>query len=166
MIEFSDEPVAVIPLGAALAMKVEDVYVQNRRFWIRLHEKGGKLHEMPCHHVLEEWLHAYVEGAGIADDPKGWLFRSVDRNRRALTNRRLAHANAYLMVKKRAKMAGLETPITNHSFRAAGITAYLSNGGTLEQAARMANHASTRTTQLYDRRDDSVTLSEVEKIRL
>ena len=51
-----------------------------------------------------------------------------------------------------------------HSFRATGITAYLKNGGTLEKAASMANHASTRTTQLYDRRADEVTLDEVERV--
>ena len=51
-----------------------------------------------------------------------------------------------------------------HTFRATGITAYLRNGGTLEKAAAMANHASTRTTQLYDRRHDAVTLDEVERV--
>jgi hypothetical protein len=54
--------------------------------------------------------------------------------------------------------------ICHHSFRATGITAYLKNGGTLEKAASMANHASTRTTQLYDRRADEVTLDEVERV--
>lgn len=153
-------------IGAALSMKVDDVYIQNRRLWIRLHEKGGKLHDMPCHHELEEWLDAYIAVADNADDANRWLFRSIDRNRISLTEKKLAHANAYCMVKKRAKSAGLETRVTNHSFRATGITAYLSNGGTLEQAARMANHASTRTTQLYDRRDDQITLTEIERIRL
>jgi len=62
-------------VGAALAMKVEDVYVQNRRLWVRLHEKGGKRHEMPCHHNLEAYLHAYIDGCGLANDPKGLLFR-------------------------------------------------------------------------------------------
>ncbi len=52
----------------------------------------------------------------------------------------------------------------NHTFRATGITAYLKNGGTLEKAALIANHASTRTTQLYDRRSDDVSLDEVERI--
>jgi integrase len=56
------------------------------------------------------------------------------------------------------------TKLGNHSFRATGITAYLKNGGTLEKAAAMANHASTRTTQLYDRRRDEVSLDEVERI--
>ena len=59
---------------------------------------------------------------------------------------------------------GIATKLGNHSFRATGITAYLKNGGTLEKAAMIANHASTRTTQLYDRRDDEVSLDEVERI--
>jgi integrase/recombinase XerC len=58
-------------IGAALAMKVEDVYVQNRRLWVRLHEKGGKRHEMPCHHNLEAYLHAYIDGCALGGDPKG-----------------------------------------------------------------------------------------------
>ena len=69
-----------------------------------------------------------------------------------------------MMVQRRSAAAGLETKIGNHSFRATGITAYLKNGGTLEKAASMANHASTRTTQLYDRRADEVTLDEVERV--
>jgi integrase len=66
-------------IGAALAMKVEDVFVQNRRLWVRLREKGGKRHEMPCHHNLETYLHAYLDGSGIAADPKGPLFRTIGR---------------------------------------------------------------------------------------
>jgi integrase len=68
------------------------------------------------------------------------------------------------MIRRRAVAAGIETKLGNHSFRATGITAYLKNGGTLEKAAAMANHASTRTTQLYDRRRDEVSLDEVERI--
>ena len=64
----------------------------------------------------------------------------------------------------RAQAAGIRTRIGNHTFRATGITAYLKNGGTLEKAAMIANHASTRTTQLYDRRSDEVSLDEVERI--
>ena len=151
-------------IGAALGMKVEDVYVQNRRLWLRLHEKGGKRHEMPCHHNLESYLHAYLDGAGIADDRKGPLFRTIGRGTRKLTATPLPQANAYAMIQRRAAAAGIATKIGNHSFRATGITAYLKNGGTLEKAAAMANHASTRTTQLYDRRNDEVTLDEVERV--
>jgi site-specific recombinase XerD len=68
------------------------------------------------------------------------------------------------MVRRRAAAAGIMTKVGNHSLRATGITAYLRNGGTLEKAAAMANHASTRTTQLYDRRHDAMNLDEVERI--
>ncbi|MGG5812477.1 tyrosine-type recombinase/integrase [Falsiroseomonas sp. CW058] len=151
-------------VGAALGMRVEDVYTQGRRLWVRLREKGGKRHEIPCHHTLEEYLHAYLDGAGIADDPKGPLFRTIGRGTGRLTRAPLPQANAYAMVRRRAEAAGIGTRIGNHTFRATGITAYLKNGGTLENAAAMANHASTRTTQLYDRRRDEISLDEVERI--
>ena len=153
-------------IGAALSMRVEDIFVQNRRLWVRLREKGGKRHEMPCHHTLEEYLHAYLDGTGIADDVKGPLFRTIGRGTGRLTRTPLPQANAYAMVQRRAVAAGIGTRIGNHSFRATGITAYLKNGGTLENAAAMANHASTRTTQLYDRRRDEISLNEVERIRV
>jgi len=151
-------------VGAALGMKVEDVFTQNRRLWVRLHEKGGKDHAMPCHHNLEHILAAYVNGAGLADDPKGPLFRTIGRGTGKLTRTALPQANAYDVIRRRAEAAGIKTKIGNHSFRATGITAYLKNGGTLEKAAAMANHASTRTTQLYDRRHDEMSLDEVERI--
>lgn len=152
-------------IGAALSMRVSDVYVQNRRLWVRLHEKGGKMHDMPCHHELENWLAEYIERSGLTEKPNEWLFQSRSRVDRILSGAKLAHANAYEMVKRRARLAGLETEISNHTFRATGITAYLLNGGTLERAAKMANHASTRTTQLYDRRGDDIAMSEVQRIR-
>ena len=153
-------------IGAALAMRVEDVFVQNRRLWVRLREKGGKRHEMPCHHTLESYLHAYLEQTRIGEYPKGPLFRTIGRGTGRLSRTPLPQANAYLMVQRRTLAAGIDTRIGNHSFRATGITAYLRNGGTLENAAAMANHASTRTTQLYDRRRDEISLDEVERIRV
>jgi len=153
-------------VGAALAMRVEDVYTQNRRLWVRLHEKGGKRHEMPCHHTLEEYLHAYLDGNGIGDEAKSPLFRTIQRGTGRLSATVLPQANAYVMVRRRSIAAGIDTQIGNHTFRATGITAYLKNGGTLENAAAMANHASTRTTQLYDRRRDDISLDEVERIRV
>jgi len=151
-------------IGAALGMRVEDVFVQNRRLWVRLHEKGGKRHEMPCHHNLEDYLSAYLDGCALRDDRKGPLFRTIARGTKRLSDTPLPQANAFQMVRRRAIAANIETAIGNHSFRATGITAYLKNGGTLERAATMANHASTRTTQLYDRRPDDVTLDEVERV--
>src|SRR5271166_3807523 len=151
-------------IGAAIGMRVEDVYPQNRRLWVRLHEKGGKQHAMPCHHNLETYLHGYIDGAGLASDPKALLFRTYSRTTRRLTGNPLPQANAYAMIQRRARAAEITTKIGNHTFRATGVTAYLKNGGTLERAAQMANHASTRTTQLYDRRAEEVTLDEVERI--
>jgi site-specific recombinase XerD len=153
-------------VGAALAMRVEDVYTQHRRLWVRLREKGGERHEMPCHHTLDAYLHAYLDRTGIAGDPKGPLFRTIQRGTGHLSTTTLPQANAYAMVRRRALEAGIDTKIGNHTFRATGITAYLKNGGTLENAAAMANHASTRTTQLYDRRHDDINLDEVERIRV
>ena len=151
-------------VGAALAMKVEDVYVQNRRLWVRLKEKGGKRHEMPCHHNLEAYLHAYLDGCGLASDAKGALFRTIGRGTNQLTETPLPQANAYAMIRRRAEAADIQTKIGNHSFRATGITAYLKNGGTFEKAASMASHASARTTQLYDRRRDEMSLDEIERV--
>jgi len=151
-------------IGAALAMKLEDVFTQHRRLWVRLREKGGKRHAMPCHHNLDEYLAAYLDGAGLRDDPKGPLFRTIGRGTGQLTRTALPQANAYAMIRRRADAAGIATKIGNHTFRATGITAYLKNGGTLEKAAAMADHASTRTTQLYGRRRDEVSLDEVERI--
>ena len=150
-------------VGAVVQMQVEDVYVQGRRWWVRLHEKGGKEHEMPCHHLLEDYLHAYMEGAGMRGS-RGWLFRTAYSRAGLLTENPMTQADVYRMIRRRATEAGIETLIGCHSFRATGITTYLQNGGKLEIAQQMANHESARTTGLYDRRHDQVSLDEVERI--
>ena len=151
-------------VGAALKMRVEDVYVQGRRTWVRLHEKGGKRHEMPCHHNLDAYLHAYIDGAQLAGDDKGLLFRTALGRTGLLSDRPMTQADAYRMIRRRAADAGIATRIGNHTFRATGITEYLRNGGKLEIAQQMANHETARTTGLYDRRNDQVSLDEVERI--
>ena len=123
-----------------------------------------KRSNLPCHHTLEEYLTAYLDGAELRRDPKGPLFRTIGRGTGKLTRTVLPQANASAMIGRRATGAGIATKLGNHSFRATGITAYLKNGGTLVMAAAMANHASTRTTQLYDRRRDELSLDEVERI--
>ena len=151
-------------VGAAVAMRVEDYFIKGRRSWVRLHEKGGKEHEMPAHHCLEEYLDAYIEAAGIADEKKAPLFRSANRRTGQLTTNSLSSSDAWAMVRRRAKAAGIETAIGCHTFRATGITVYLTNGGTLEKAQQMAAHESAKTTKLYDRTNDAITLDEVERI--
>ena len=151
-------------VGAAIAMRVEDVYIQGKRTWVRLHEKGGKRHDMPAHHNLEAYLDAYITAAGLSMDPKGPLFRSTVGRSGELTDRPLHQPDVYRMIARRATGADIRTRIGCHTFRATGITEYLRNGGKLEIAQAMANHESARTTGLYDRREDQVSLDEIERI--
>ncbi len=151
-------------VGAVTRMRVEDVYLQGRRTWVRLHEKGGKRHDMPCHHKLEEYLEEYLDGAGIDVDGKGFLFRTAPGHAGELSNLPMAQQDVYRMIGRRAEDAGVRTRVSCHSFRATGITEYLRNGGKLEVAQQMANHESARTTGLYDRRNDLISLDEVERI--
>jgi site-specific recombinase XerD len=154
-------------ISAALHMNVEDYYPQGKRWWARLHEKGGKQHEMPCHHLLETYVDAYVAAAGIGAEKTLPLFRSLGgRNRKQLGVKRISRQDARRMIVRRAKAAGILTALGCHSFRATGITVYLLNGGLLEYAQQMAAHESARTTKLYDRRNDQVTLDQVERIVL
>jgi site-specific recombinase XerD len=151
-------------VGAMVKMRVEDYYPQQKRWWVRLHEKGGKRHEMPAHHNLETYIDEYIAEAGIGDDKKGFLFRTAIGRTRQLSDRGMCQQDVHGMIRRRAKEAGIETLIGCHTFRATGITTYLLNGGTLEKAQYMAAHESSRTTGLYDRRKDEVTLDEVERI--
>jgi site-specific recombinase XerD len=151
-------------VSAAVAMRVEDYFPQGKRWWLRLHEKGGKHHEMPVHHTLEEYLDSYIAAAGIKTEPKSPLFRASNGKTKVLSDRPLDRKDAFAMVQRRAKAAGIRTKIGCHTFRATGITIYLTNGGELEKAQQMAAHESPRTTKLYDRRSDVVSLDEVEKV--
>jgi site-specific recombinase XerD len=150
-------------VSALTGMNVEDYYPDGKRWWIRLHEKGGKFHEVPAHHNAEAYLDAYVAAARIAEERKAPLFRSLNR-RRQLTERRITRRAVLAMIKRRAVAAGIPDRICCHTFRATGITAYLLNGGTLEHAQRIAAHESPRTTKLYDRTSDDITLDEIERI--
>jgi site-specific recombinase XerC len=152
-------------IGAVVAMRVEDYYPNGKRWWVRLHEKGGKRHEVPAHHNAEAYMDAYLTAAGIADQKKEPLFRSVDR-RRQLTNNPMTRTDVLRMIKRRAQGAGLPSSTCCHTFRATGITAYLENGGTIENAQAIAAHESPRTTKLYDRTSDEITLDEVERIAI
>lgn len=175
-------------IGAVTALKVEHVFHQKRRLWLRLREKGGKAKDVPCHHQLEAYLDDWLSTSGLRSDPAAPLFQTFDRNgaratdeqdsdrecspqlggamrARPLSGRPMTQAMTWEMLQRRRKAAGLDTAICNHTFRATGITAYLTNGGSIERAANIAGHASINTTKLYDRRSDDVTLDEIEKIR-
>lgn len=151
-------------VGAVSHLKVKDYYRNGKRWWFRFHEKGGKFHEVPAHHLAEQYVDEYLHEAGFADDPDGPLFRPSNGKTRRLFRKSLYPNQVLKMVKRRCEEVGLPETICSHSFRATGITTYLSNGGTLERAQKIACHENPRTTKLYDRTDDSITLDEIEKI--
>lgn len=153
-------------ISAVLGMNVEDYLQQGRRAWFRLHEKGGKLHDVPAHRVAAEYLDEYLLAAGIGESQKkSPIFRTIGP-KKTLSENRMSRTDALRMIKRRAIAAGLSPKIGCHTWRATGITSYLSNGGSLEHAMRIAAHESARTTKLYDRTSDEVSIDEIEKVRI
>ena len=146
-------------VSAVVSLKVEDYFPLQKRWWLRLKEKGGKVNEMGCHHKLQQYLDEYIATAGIAEDKKGPLFRAAIGRTGKLSERSMSRVDAWYMVRRRARDAGIDTAIGNHSFRAIGITDYLERGGEINIAKRMAGHSNVKTTELYDRRGDEVSFS-------
>ena len=151
-------------VGAVLGMRRGDYSMRGSQAWLRLHEKGGKRLDIPAHHLAAQALDDYIAAGGLAQQEDAPLFQSLDGRSDRLTGRWLHRRNALLMIKRRALDAGLARDTCCHTFRATGITAYLLNHGTLEHAQRIAAHASPRTTKLYDRTPDEVTVTEIERI--
>jgi integrase/recombinase XerD len=152
-------------VSAVLAMNVEDYYTDGKRHWLRLHEKGGKFHEVPLHPSAKRYVDEYLGASGLAGSPKHPLFPSLDRQG-FLSSRRLSRRDALAIVKRRARSAGLPDRICCHTCRASGITAFMLSGGSLERAQRIAAHSSPHTTKLYDRSSDEITMEEIERIRI
>ncbi len=153
-------------VSAVVNMKVRDYYPQGKRYWLRLHEKGGKFHEVPAHHTAEQYLDEYIEAASIIEEKTEPLFRSTRGRSRELTARAMSRFDAYKMIRRRAEDAGISSEIACHTFRATGITEYLRNGGSIEHAQQIAAHESPRTTKLYDRTSDAISLDEIERIMI
>lgn len=150
-------------VSAAVGMQVGDYYQQGRRWWVRLHEKNGRLHQLPVHSRLEQALEAYLEWLGASATLSSPLFRACALSG-AATNRAMSRHDVIRMVKRRARAAGIAESTCCHTFRATGVTTYLRNGGSLETAQAIAGHSSSRTTSLYDRRHDEISLGEIERI--
>ena len=151
-------------ISAALSMRVEDYFPQGKRWWLRLHEKGGKHHEMPVHHSSRRTSTRTSRRPGLARTRRGRCSGRRSPRMAGSRTRPMLRRRALEMIYRRAKAAGIATQIGCHTFRATGITIYLTNGGTLEKAQMMAAHSSPRTTKLYDRTSDAVSLDEVERV--
>ena len=119
-----------------------------------------------AHHKLEAFIDDYLTAAGIRENGKTPLFRSAIGKTDVLTDKPMSRVDAYRMVYRRTADAGFKIKPGCHVFRATGITAYLEAGGSLENAQAMAAHESPRTTKLYDRTGDEITLDEVERITI
>ena len=153
-------------VSAVVGLRGEDYYRNQGRVWFRLREKGGKVHELPVHHIAENMVDVYLDESKIERQSSMPLFRSARGRTRMLTDRPMHRMDVLRMIKRRARDANITTPICCHTFRATGITAYLENGGTIERAQSIAAHESPRTTKLYDRSNDAVTIEEIERIQL
>jgi site-specific recombinase XerD len=149
---------------AVVTLSVKDYLQSGRRALIRLHEKGGKEKDIPCHHQLETYLDTYIAAAGIAQEKDSPLFRSAAGRTKKLSEKQISRTDAYAMVQRRCQDAGIEGDYSCHSFRATGITSYLENGGDLEKAQYIAGHADSRTTKLYDRRGQKTTLEDIDDL--
>ena len=152
-------------VGAAVAINIGDLFVQEGHPWVRLREKGGRDHAMPLHPELEAAIGLYLGGMRDAA-PDLPLFRAACGRSGTLTQTRLDRRDAWAMVQRRAAAADLTTHTTCHSFRATGITVFLENGGTLSDASWLAGHNSVRTTERYDHRTHKSTVAHVETITL
>ena len=152
-------------VGAVIAMDVEDYRISNHQRMFLLHEKGGKEHQVPAHHRLVECVGQYMDTTGLWQTPKAPLFQALDITRSRLKETRMNRQIVFQMVRRRARAAELPPTVNCHSLRTTGITNYLSNGGSLEDARTIAAHESSQTTRLYDRTGDRITLDEIERIR-
>ena len=154
-------------IGAVVAMRVEDYYPKGKRWWVRLHEKGGKRHEMPAHHNLEDYLDTYIEAAGIGDGGKAPLFRSAAGRTGTLTEKPMNRIDAWRMIQRRAAGLGNE---------GSGSVAIRSAPPASPPTSKLAAHWRTPRrwprTKARARRSsmigpgDEITLDEVERITI
>jgi site-specific recombinase XerD len=152
-------------VGALVRMQVRDYrYPGTTRAAFVLHEKGGKHHPVPAHHLAAELVDAYLDVAGLR--PSAPLWQSAPGRGRQLSGVAVTERGALDILKRRCAAAGLAPDICNHSFRATGITLHQDAGGDLEAARQLAGHASVKTTQLYNRSGDRKRRAEVERIQL
>lgn len=107
-------------------------------------------------------MKAYLDSAGIREAKNSPLFRVMPYGK--VTHNGLHEMNSLAMIKRRTKNAGLPDWVGNHVCRATGITRFLETGGTLEEAANLANHANVRTTRIYDKGDRIIHRTSVEWI--
>ncbi|MFN7140940.1 MAG: tyrosine-type recombinase/integrase, partial [Limisphaerales bacterium] len=150
-------------ISAALDLRASDLIDLGRTQILRLQEKGGVQRDIPAHPRMVEYIDAWTQSSGITGS--AYLFPVFERSGTVIGSTPMNRGDALRMVKRRLAKASLPELFSNHSFRATGITEFLANGGSLETAQQLANHADSRTTKLYDRRATRLELEEIVRIR-
>ena len=151
-------------VSAAIGLKVEDYYERNGERWLRLHEKRGKIHEVPVHSKAREAIDQWLLASDLGCNPSAPLFPAFGKNKETPELRHMDRTSVWKLVQARARASGLEKRVCCHSFRATGITEYMSAGGSLDIAQRIAGHSQLSTTKIYDRSQDRLTMAEIEKV--
>ena len=152
-------------VGAISRLRMQDLRDNGNHRSLQFSEKGGKSREIPVRHDLDEWIAAYLEGAGLTDAPQSSpLFRAGERRSSPLTDRAMSPPAVQRMLKRRMAAAGLPKILSSHSFRVLVVTDLLSQNVPLEDVQYLAGHAHPSTTQVYDRRRRRVSRNLVERI--
>ena len=153
-------------IGAVVAMRVEDYYPRASAGGSACMRKAASATRCRRITISKPISTPTSRRPSIRDAGKAPLFRSAAGRTGVLTETPMHRVDAWRMIQRRAADLGTRVRIGCHTFRATGITAYLEAGGTLENAQAMAAHESPRTTKLYDRTGDEITLDEVERIAI
>jgi site-specific recombinase XerD len=148
-------------VSAVLSLKRQDLYYQGPKRWLRFHEKGGKEQERPAHPEIERAILARVsigeQSTAVSEHEQGW--HSLERARAEPAQ--CLGSSPQTSPERGVSDAGRMPHLARNR-----CTVYLENGGRLEHAQYMAAHESPRTTKLYDRTKDEITINEVERIQL
>jgi integrase/recombinase XerD len=151
-------------VSAVVTLRVEDYYERKGERWLRLHEKRGKIHEVPVHSKAREAIDQWLLASGFGSNPSAPLFPAFGKNKKTPELRHMDRTSVWKLVQARAQASGLKKRVCCHSFRATGITEYMNAGGSLDIAQRMAGHSQLSTTKIYDRSQDRLTMAEIEKV--
>ena len=151
-------------VSAVVTLRVEDYYERKGERWLRLHEKRGKIHEVPVHSKAREAIDQWLLASGFGSNPSAPLFPAFGKNKKTPELRHMDRTSVWKLVQARAQASGLKKRVCCHSFRATGITEYMNAGGALDIAQRIAGHSELSTTKIYDRSQDRVTIAEIERV--
>jgi integrase len=151
-------------VSAVTALKVQDYYERGGERWLRLAEKGSKIHEVPVHSKAREAIDHWLLVSDLASNPIAPLFPAFGKDKKTPELKHMNRKSVWKLVKARAQACGLKKRVCCHSFRATGITEYMNAGGSLEIAQRIAGHSQLSTTKIYDRSRDRLTITEIERV--